>query len=109
MSKVGFLVELDIDPMQRESFDESMRQHSKATLAGEKGCLAFDVYVHTEDPNRYALYEQYADEAALDVHRFSDRLAKHRQEVDHLIQSARIWMVGEEVDRSNFPGMQDCE
>ena len=106
MSKIAFFVELDIDPAERVLFDELMRQHQKATLGGEEGCLAFDVYVHAEDPDKYALYELYADEAALDIHRFSAQLAKHRQEIDHLIRSARVWTVGDEVDRSNFPGRQ---
>ena len=33
--------------------------------AQEEGCLEFEVYVHRNDPNRYALYEVYADDAAL--------------------------------------------
>jgi len=107
LNEIGFFVELDIEPSGRESFDRLMREHSKATLATEKGCLAFDVYVHSDDPNRYALFELYADEAALDTHKFSAQLAKHRQEIDHFIKSVRILTIGAEVDRSNFPGKQD--
>ena len=104
MGKIAFFVELEIDPSRREAFAEMMLQHSEATLTGENGCLAFDVYAHRANPNRYALYELYADEAALDVHRFSERLAKHRKETDPLILKRRIWTVGDEIDVSNFPG-----
>ena len=106
MDEIGFFVELAIDPQQCDSFDRFMRQHSKATLAGEEGCLAFDVYVRVDSPDRYVLYERYIDEAALDTHKFSAQLAKHRAEVDPLILSRRIWMQGEEVDASQFPGAE---
>ena len=66
-----------------------------------------DVYVHAESPDRYVLYELYADQAALDVHRFSAQLAKHRAQVDSLILSRRIWTQGEEMDIGNFPGRED--
>lgn len=104
MGRTAFFVELDIDPLRREVFDQMMVQHSEATLAGEEGCLAFDVYANRANPNRYALYELYADEAALDAHRFSAQLAKHRKETDPLILKRRIWQVGDEIDVSNFPG-----
>ena len=107
MDGIGFFVELTIDPERLDSFDEYMRQHSKATLDGDEGCLAFDVYVHAERPDRYVLYELYADQAALDVHRFSAQLAKHRAQVDSLILSRRIWTQGEEMDIGNFPGRED--
>jgi|TARA_Y100000310_G_C20258497_1_gene612497 quinol monooxygenase YgiN len=107
LNNIGFFVELVIEPSGRESFDRLMREHSKATLATEEGCLVFDVYVHSDDPNRYALFELYADEAALDTHRFSAQLAKHRQEIDHFIKDVKILTIGDEVDRSNFPGKKD--
>jgi quinol monooxygenase YgiN len=106
MDEIGFFVELAIDPKQCERFDAFMRQHAKATLAGEEGCLAFEVYVHVDSPDRYVLYERYADGAALDTHKTSAQLAKHRGEVDPLILSRRIFMQGEEVDASQFPGAE---
>lgn len=107
MSEIGFFVELDIDPTQREDFDKNMLAHSKATLNGEEGCLAFDVYVDRSNPNRYALFELYADEQALDVHRFSKQLAKHRQEVDPAILRRKILRIGDEVAESGFRGSED--
>ena len=106
MTGTVFFVEVVVDPEQRERFDGMMARHAAGTLAEEAGCLAFDVYVNRKDPNRYALYERYADQAALDLHRFSARLAAHREETDPLIVERRIWPLGNEIDVSNFPGQE---
>ena len=106
MSEIVFFVELDIDPKQREEFDKNMLAHSIATLNGEEGCLAFDVYVDRSNPNRYALYELYADAQALDTHRFSTQLAKHRKEVDPAILKRKILRIGGEIDESGFRGSE---
>ncbi len=106
MKEIGYYVELDIDPAQREEFHINMMTHSEATLKGEKGCLVFDVFVDARNPNRYALFELYADEAAVDEHRFSKQLAKHRTEVDPAILTRVIWVVSGKVDESQFRGTE---
>ena len=106
MNEVGYYVELDIDPAQRGEFHRNMLSHSEATLNGEDGCLAFDVYVDARNPNRYALFELYADNDAVDAHRFSTQLAKHRTEVDPAILKRVIWVVGGQIDESNFRGSE---
>ena len=107
MKEIGYYVELDIDPAQREDFHTNLLRHSEATLAGEEGCLVFDMFVDVRDPNRYALFELYADEAAVDLHRFSPQLAKHRGEVDPAITSRTIWVVSGQIDESNVPGSEE--
>ena len=106
MKEIGYYVELDIDPAQREEFHVNMMTHSEATLKGEKGCLVFDVFVDARNPNRYALFELYADEPAVDEHRFSRQLAKHRTEVDPAILTRVIWVVSGKVDESQFRGTE---
>ena len=106
MKEIGYYVELDIDPAQREEFHVNMMTHSEATLKGERGCLVFDVFVDARNPNRYALFELYADEAAVDEHRFSKQLAKHRTEVDPAILTRVIWVVSGKVDESQFRGTE---
>ncbi|MGF1616569.1 MAG: putative quinol monooxygenase [Acidimicrobiia bacterium] len=104
---IRFYVELDIDPNQRDNFDLRMQEHASATLEGEEGCLAFEIYVNRQDPNKYLLFEAYADSKALDIHRFSQQLAKHRGEVDHAILRRTIWSVADEVSESEFRGASD--
>ena len=106
MKEIGYYVELDIDPAQREEFHVNMLNHSEATLKGEEGCLVFDVFVDARNPNRYALFELYADQAAVDEHRFSKQLAKHRKEVDPAITTRVIWIVSGQIDESNFRGTE---
>ena len=106
MKEIGYYVELDIDPAQREEFHVNMMTHSEATLKGERGCLVFDVFVDARNPNRYALFELYANEAAVDEHRFSKQLAKHRTEVDPAILTRVIWVVSGKVDESQFRGTE---
>jgi quinol monooxygenase YgiN len=62
------------------------------------------VFVDARDPNRYALFELYADQQAVDAHRFSKQLAVHRAEVDPAILSRVIWVINGQIDESNFRG-----
>ena len=43
----------------------------------EPGCLLYVVHQHREDPTRFFIYEQYADEAALEAHRLSPHFHRH--------------------------------
>ena len=104
MKVIGFFVELEIDPKRLDIFHKFMTQHSEVTLTEEEGCLAFNVYVDSKNPNHYSLYESYSGQEALNIHRFSKQLAKHRKEVDHMIIKRRIWELGEEKDESDFRG-----
>lgn len=35
----------------------------------ESGCLTYQVHKHKTDPRRFFIYEQYKDDAALEIHR----------------------------------------
>ena len=102
----AFYVDVKVMPEHREAFDELIVAHSKRTIALEEGCLEFEVYVHRHDPNRYALYEVYADDAALEEHQYSNRLWKFRQATDHMISERTIYVLGGLEDVSNFPGSE---
>ena len=103
MSEIAFYVTVEIDPAQHEAFDQSLTEHVEGTLAEEEGCVAFDVYVDTSNPNRYLLYELYADEAALEVHRTSSRLARSRTTLDPAMTSRSVWFRGEEIKSERLP------
>ena len=104
VAQFAFFVEIEVDPAHREAFDDVMMRHSKRTLDEEEGCLVFDVYVSRRNPNRYAVYELFADEAALEVHVSSDRLRSYREATDPIVLTENVWNVGDKVDVTQLPG-----
>ena len=53
--------------------DEAARVFKILTAESRKepGCLMYVVHRHRSDPGRFFIYEQYADDAALEAHRNS--------------------------------------
>lgn len=49
---------------------EVLARHVAATRS-EPGCMQFDAYRSTENPDEFVLYEKYVDEAAFESHRQS--------------------------------------
>lgn len=43
----------------------------------EPGCLMYIVHQHKTDPQRFFIYEQYRDDAAMDVHRNSQHFQQY--------------------------------
>jgi (4S)-4-hydroxy-5-phosphonooxypentane-2,3-dione isomerase len=43
----------------------------------EPGCLMYQVHRHPSDRNRFFIYEQYRDAAALEAHRNSPHFLEH--------------------------------
>lgn len=92
MSKIALVVEFQVKPEKRQAFEALMRQHSAGTLQDEEGCLQFDVLVPKKDDGRVLLYEVYRDDAALQEHMNSARLAKTRGSYDDMIDGRSITM-----------------
>ena len=90
MSKRSLIVEFKIKPGQREQFLDIIKDHAAGTLAEEEGCQQFNVGVPDDDEDMVLLYEQYRDEAALDIHKASPRLVRTRERYAELIESRAI-------------------
>lgn len=75
MTTLALIVDIRLAPGAREAFLERVRAHARACLALEPGCLRFDVLSPDGEADRVVLYEVYADQAALDAHRATDRIA----------------------------------
>ena len=90
MSKLALVAEFEAKPEHREAFAKLMREHARAALDHEPGCLQFDVTVGREDPNQVILYEVYRDDQALDEHMKSPHLAATRGSYAHMITSKRV-------------------
>ncbi len=68
MSSLVLLVELQMNPGQRDAFLARAGVHRSKVLDNEPGCQGFEVLVPAEDEDTVFLYEVYADQGALDAH-----------------------------------------
>ena len=59
--------------------DEAIELFNKLTVATrtEPGCLMYVAHRSLTEPRRFFLYEQYADQAALDAHRATPHFAQY--------------------------------
>lgn len=74
------LPEFHVGADRLEAFLMAARADAEASLAGEPGCLQFDVFVDREAaPARVMFYEVYADRAAFDAHLETPHLAAFRK------------------------------
>jgi autoinducer 2-degrading protein len=64
---VNVIVILEIDPARVEDFLEVIL-HNAAESVKEPGCTRFEVNRQADQPNLFALSEQYVDQAALEAH-----------------------------------------
>ena len=97
-----FYVDLMIDPSHREAFDALLHDHAEGTLAEEEGCLLIDFFVDPRDPNHYAVFEVYADPAAVDAHVSSARFRRFDSANQPMIANKRVHPIGEEIDVSEI-------
>ena len=73
------LPEFHVTPDRLEAFLAAARADAEASVAGEPGCLQFDVFVdRLATPVRVMFYEVYADRAAFDAHLETPHLAAFR-------------------------------
>ncbi len=68
MNSLVLLVELQMNPGQRDAFLTRVGVHRSKVLDNEPGCQGFEVLVPAEDEDTVFLYEVYAVQSALDAH-----------------------------------------
>ncbi len=73
-----------IDEVERTL--KALRDSSRA----EEGCITFDVSRSLEDPNAFVLYEEWNDQAALDVHYETEGFKKYGLGGIRVLASSRI-------------------
>ena len=79
---VCLLVTLTCRPGRRQAFVERVRAHAAGCLAEEPGCLRFDILVPDDSEDTVFLYEVYADDAAIETHLGTDRMARYMRDVE---------------------------
>lgn len=61
------LVTVDVQPDKIDEFIDAIAANAQASLAGDYGCLAFDVHQDPTVPTRFYLHEIYSSKAAFEV------------------------------------------
>ncbi len=73
---VSFTVRMTFRPEDREEIATILRELTAASRA-EPGCVSYIAHRVESDPDTIVIYEQYRDQAALDVHRTSPHFAMY--------------------------------
>lgn len=81
----SLVVQMEVRPNRREEFLAGMTANAEASVRDEPGCLRFDVSVAAGDPNRFFLYELYADAASFEAHKASPHFAQWRTVAEQVV------------------------
>lgn len=75
---INVIVILEIDPARVDEFLEVITLNAAESVK-EPGCLRFEVNRQFEQPNLFALSEQYVDQAAMEAHYQTAHFAKWKE------------------------------
>jgi (4S)-4-hydroxy-5-phosphonooxypentane-2,3-dione isomerase len=81
-------VTIQVKPGFAEQFKEASLGDGQGSVRDEPNCFRFDIHQSEADPNRFHLYEVYADRAAHLAHRETPHYTKWRETVQQ-------WFEGE--------------
>lgn len=73
---LSFIVRMRFDPKDHDGIAETLRQLTAASRE-EPGCVSYIPHFVEGDANTVLIYEQYANEAALEQHRNSPHFKQH--------------------------------
>lgn len=85
-----------------ERFERRVSAHARASLEGEGGCHASNVYWDREDAARFLLFERYGDEHVLDAHHASAHFKDFCADVDDWVVE-RQWSFWSPASRKSKP------
>jgi autoinducer 2-degrading protein len=80
------VVNFAVRPEHLDEFVAGIKTNARSALADEPGCLRFEVNQQIDDPTRFVLYEEYADEDAFyRGHRTSPHYAAWRKVAERCV------------------------
>jgi (4S)-4-hydroxy-5-phosphonooxypentane-2,3-dione isomerase len=74
-------VTIQVKPGFADQFKEASLGDGRGSVKDEPNCFRFDIHQNESDPNRFHLYEVYADRAAHLSHRETPHYKKWRETV----------------------------
>ena len=66
---IGLIATIKVQPGKGAEFEAAFGELQAAVRANEPGNLQYDLFRSKTEADTYVVYEQYADEAALEAHR----------------------------------------
>ena len=66
---IGLIATIKVQSGKGAEFEAAFAELQAAVKANEPGCLQYDLFRSQTEADTYVVYEQYADEAALEAHR----------------------------------------
>ncbi len=97
------IAEYQARPGNGDRVADILARHVPVTRA-EPGCITFVAYRDPDDPDHFALYEQYVDENALQAHRVSAHFATNVTGQIVPLLGQRRWRRYREVTPGNRHG-----
>lgn len=73
------MVSLKVKPGRADDFLAAVQADGAGTTKNEEGNFQFSAIRDNSDPDRFFLFEVYADEAALEAHRRMPHFLKYRE------------------------------
>ncbi len=109
MPQISIIVEYETHEGREPEFTALVKDHARRTLFEEEGCLRFEVLKPVDAdgapiPNRLMVSELYTDQAAVDLHANSPRLAAVRAAFGPMLKSRRLTLA-QVVDETDEEGM----
>ena len=91
---LAIVVNFEIHPGS-EAHALAALEENAAGARTEPGCLKWEWSRHVDDPNRFAIYELYHDQAAIDLHKSSDHFSAWKEKLPLFLKekSAGIYEV----------------
>jgi quinol monooxygenase YgiN len=84
------IAELEIDPVQLESYKAAVKEEIETSIRVEPGVLAIYSVALKEDPSQLRFFEIYKDEAAYTAHIASPHFRKYVEITKGMIKSRKL-------------------
>ena len=78
---ISIFVTIQVKAGFREQFAEASLGDAQGSVRDDPGCFRLEILQDDSDPDRFHLYEVYADQAALEAHRQAPHYKKWRETV----------------------------
>lgn len=88
--RVVRLAELEIDPVQLESYKAALKEEIEASIRLEPGVLTLFAVAHKDNPAHISIFETYAGTAAYNAHLQTPHFKKYKAATQNMVKSLKL-------------------